>query len=141
MTMPSNQANAYLRTQVMTANPAELRLMLFDGALKFGEQAKVALQESDFEALYDATIKCQNIVMELINGLRPEVSPELCEKLSGLYTFIYGRLVRASTERDVTLLDEALELLRYERETWVLLMDKSTTTSDAEPLASLNVSG
>ena len=35
--------------------------------------------------------------MELINSLRPEHAPELCERLSGLYTFIYVQLVGAAT--------------------------------------------
>jgi flagellar protein FliS len=124
MNMQSAKASAYLRTKVMTANPAELRLLLFDGAIKFGDQAREALLRSDYENLFDAITKCQNIVMELINALRHDVSPELCEKLSALYTFVYGRLVRGSTERNVDLLDEGLELLRYERETWLMLMEK-----------------
>jgi len=124
MNKPVNHANAYLRTKVMTASPAELRLLLFDGAIKFGEQSRDAITARDHEALYDAVTKCQNIVMELINTLRPELSPELCANLSALYTFIYGRLVKGSTERDTTAIDEALELLRFERETWVLLMEK-----------------
>ncbi len=124
MNMQSAQANAYLRTKVMTASPAELRLLLFDGAIKFGDQARDALERADYEELFDAITKCQNIVMELINALRHDVSPELCEKLSALYTFVYGRLVRGSTERNIELLDEGLELLRYERETWTMLMEK-----------------
>ena len=108
----------------MTASPAELRLLLFDGAIKFGDQAREALLRADYEELFDAITKCQNIVMELINALRHEVSPALCQKLSALYTFVYGRMVRGSTERNVEFLDEGLELLRYERETWMMLMEK-----------------
>ena len=42
-----NESNAYLRTKVMTASPAELRLMLLDGAIKFANQAREGLQAKD----------------------------------------------------------------------------------------------
>ena len=41
--------NPYLKTKVMTAGPAELRLMLFDGALKFAEQGRKGLADKDYE--------------------------------------------------------------------------------------------
>ena len=62
--------------------------------------------------------------MELASSLNHEIDPELCDRLSGLYTFMYGRLIEASTEKDVTKMDEVLELLRFERETWQMLRDK-----------------
>lgn len=122
--MSTPNTNVYLRTKVMTAGPAELRLMLFDGAVKFAEQGRAGIRESDPEKTFNGLTRAQDIVMELINSLRPEHEPELCEKLSALYTFIYGRLVSACTQRNVAFVDEALDLLRYERETWALLLQK-----------------
>ncbi|HRP62891.1 MAG TPA: flagellar export chaperone FliS [Phycisphaerales bacterium] len=121
---PASSPNAYLRTKVLTASPAELRLMLLDGAIKFAEQSRTALEQRDYEGLYVAITRCQNIVMELINSLKPEHDPDLCERLSSLYTYIYTRLVSASTERDPQLIAEAIGLLRFERETWVMLMSR-----------------
>ncbi|MHC4100335.1 MAG: flagellar export chaperone FliS, partial [Planctomycetota bacterium] len=89
---------AYLRTKVMTASPAELRMMLFDGALRFAEKGRAGLAERDFEAAYEGISRCQQILLELINGLQPEQDPALCERLSGLYTFMYTRLIDASQE-------------------------------------------
>jgi flagellar protein FliS len=111
----------------MTASPCELRLMLFDGAIKFLEQGRNGLQERDYEAAYNGITRCQNIIMELLNSLEPQHAPDLCEKLSGLYTFMYTELVRASTERDPAVADDVLGLLRYERETWVMLMKELET--------------
>lgn len=123
MTAPSSP-NAYLRTKVMTASPAELRLMLFDGAIKFAEQARDGLVEKDFEKVYTGTTRCQAIIMELIGSLKPEQDPDLCGKLSALYTFLYTRMMNASSERDPAIVEEVLNLLRYERETWSLLLEK-----------------
>ncbi|MHC4775207.1 MAG: flagellar export chaperone FliS [Planctomycetota bacterium] len=115
---------AYLRTKIMTAGPAELRLMLFDGALKFAEKGRAGLVESDFEAAYEGISRCQQILLELINGLRPDQDPALCERLSGLYTFLYTRLIDASRERSAEIVEEVIKLLEYERQTWSMLLEK-----------------
>jgi flagellar protein FliS len=122
--MTATKPNAYLRTRVMTANPAELRLMLFDGAIKFAEQGREGLARKDFEQAYTGITRCQAILLELISSLRPEQDPDLCRKLSALYTFMYRRMMNASSERDPAIVEEVLNLLRYERETWSLLMEK-----------------
>ena len=118
----NQRSQAYLKTKVLTASPAELRLMLIDGAIRFSEQARRGYEARDYEAAFDGTTKAQAIVLELINALRPDQAPELCVRLSGLYTFLYTSLVQASSTHDLALLDEVLKLLRFERETWVLCM-------------------
>ena len=115
---------AYLRTKVMTAGPAELRMMLFDGALRFARKGRAGLAEQDFEAAYEGISRCQQILMELINGLRPEQDPVLCERLSGLYTFLYTRLIDASRQRSPEIVEEVIKLLEYERQTWSMLLEK-----------------
>lgn len=117
-------SNAYLRTKVMTANPAELRLMLLDGAIRFAEQARTGLEHNDYEACYLGISRCQSILLELINGLKPEHDSELCRNLAGLYTFMYTHLMKASSKREPALIDEVLKLLEYERQTWQMLLEQ-----------------
>jgi flagellar protein FliS len=141
--MTTASPNAYLRTKVMTASPAELRMMLFEGAIKFAEQAKTALEQREYEAAHNGLVRAQNIVMELINSLQPKHDPELCERLSALYTFVYQQLVSAGMQRQPELVEEALNLLRFERETWGMLLErladenrranKLQTTPDCDP--------
>lgn len=116
--------NPYLKTKIMTASPEELRLMLYDGALKFCRQAKLAMEQSDFETSYNNLIRAQKIVLELSTSLKHDVDPQLCEKLAALYTYIYRKLVDANMNRTVAEIDEALKLLDYERQTWQMLMQK-----------------
>ncbi len=123
-TMMATQPNAYLRTKVMTAGPAELKLMLFDGAIKFAQQGRSGLEAKDYSAAYDGISRCQSIIIELINALNHDADPKLCERLSGLYTFLYRRLTDASTGRDSGILKEVIGLLDYERETWALLLQQ-----------------
>ncbi len=120
----TSEPNPYLKTKVLTANPAELRLLLFDGALKFARQARQGLIDQDYEAVFNGITRCQQIILELINSLQPEHAPDLCKRLSGLYTFMYTRLMAASHEREPAILDEVIRLLEYEHQTWTMLLAK-----------------
>ena len=117
-------ANAYLRTRVMTASPEELRLMLIEGSIRFAHQAADGLDARDFESAHSGFTQCRAIVLELMNTIRPEHNPELAERVRGLYTFLYSELVDASFEKDSGKVRRVIELLDYERETWVMLMRK-----------------
>ncbi len=119
-----NETNAYLRTKVMTASPAELRLMLLEGAVKFAMQAREGLEAKDYEKSYEGFTSCRNIIIELINGIRPEHDPELTGRVRALYLFIFKELFESSFEKNIPRLDKVIELLEYERETWVMLMEK-----------------
>ncbi|MEM0913812.1 MAG: flagellar export chaperone FliS [Planctomycetota bacterium] len=127
---PKPAVNPYLRTQVMTASPEELRLMLFDGAIKFCKQARIGLDADDFNAAYEALVKAKKVVLELSVGMDRKQAPDVAEKMGALYTFIYRKLVDANMERNAAALDEATRLLEYERDTWRLLMEKAKANAN-----------
>lgn len=108
----------------MSASPAELRLMLIDGAIKFARLGREGLANKDYEQVYNGLSQAKSIILELINGMRPEIDPELCNRLSGLYTYMYRRLLDASLEKEPEICDEVISLLEYDRETWIMLMEK-----------------
>lgn len=126
---PTANANPYLRNQVLSAKPEELRLMLFDGAVRFLNLGRKGLETKDYDVSYTNISKAQKIVLELSNSLNRDVMPEVTEKLSALYTYIYRLLVDASTTRETQPLDEAINLLKYERETWAMLIEKANEAS------------
>lgn len=117
-----DQKAAYLRTQVLTASPEQLTLMLLDGAMRFGERARKSLVEKDFEGSFNALTRAEDIVLELVNSLRPKDAPEVCNQQAGLYMFVYSKLVEANMGRDEAALGDALRVLSILRETWVMLM-------------------
>lgn len=121
--------NPYLRNQVLTASPEQLRLMLYDGALRFMRAGKVGLAGKNFDVSYTNLSKAQKIVLELGSSLKPDIMPELCEKLSALYTYIYRLLIDANMQRTTGPVDEAIKLLEFERETWVMMMEKNAATA------------
>ena len=115
--------NSYLRDAVMTATPEQLQLMLYDGAIKFALQGKDALIAKDYEESYNKLSRAQAIVLEMQSGLRREVNAELCDRMAAVYNFLYRKLVDASVHRDADCIDDAVKILRYQRETWVMLME------------------
>ncbi|MEX2219178.1 MAG: flagellar export chaperone FliS [Phycisphaerales bacterium] len=117
-------ATAYLRTRVLTASPEELRLLLLEGAIKFARQGREGLATKNYEASFTGISRCRDVVLELITSIKAEHDPLLAERVKAVYTFMYTRLVEASMERSTGKLDEVIRLLDYERETWVLLMQK-----------------
>lgn len=129
----TTEANAYLRTQVLTASPEKLRLMLLDGALRFAQQAADGMAVKDYEATYNGITQARAIVLELATSIRADVDPELAERVQSVYMFLYRELVDASLTRDQARLQKAIELLEYERETWSMLMDKVAAERAANP--------
>lgn len=114
-------ADPYLKTRVMTASPEQLQVMLFDGAIRFGEQAKTAIGEQRYDQMHERLTRAQDIVIELQNGLRPDKDPDNCKRLESLYGWCYLRLVEGNVGRDPDKIEEALGVLRYQRETWQMI--------------------
>ncbi|MCC7349458.1 MAG: flagellar export chaperone FliS [Phycisphaerales bacterium] len=122
--MNPQASQQYLRTRILTATPEQLQLMLYDGAIRFGEQARAALADNNFEQAYNLISRVQKIITEMSCTLKHDVSPELCGKLSALYNFAYKKLIEANIDHKIESLDEALNVLRYQRQTWALLLDQ-----------------
>ncbi len=78
--------------------------------------------------------------MEMNTSLRHSVNPELCAKMSALYNFMYRRLVEANVQKDVRLVNEALEIMRHQRETWAMLISQLSRerAAEAQPTAEEN---
>jgi len=115
----------------MTATPEQLQMMLFDGAIQSCEQARVALQKKDYERSFQSLTRAQAIVNQLICAMKSDLAPDLCKRLKGLYTFAYRRLVDANLHHRIESLDEGLNVLKYQRETWAMLMEQLGKTKAA----------
>jgi flagellar protein FliS len=117
-----------MRDAILTASPEQLQLMLYDGAIRFASQARQCIEAGEIEETHNLLTRAQRIVNEMMSGLRPEVAPELCERMSGLYVFVFNKLVDANVRKDIDALDAALDILKRQRETWALLLDKVQQT-------------
>lgn len=122
--MTDNPQDQYLKAKIMTATSEQLQAMLYDGAIRFCEQAKHAMQAKNIPDTHDRLVRAQRIVLELSSSLRTDVDPELCGKLTSLYNYVYRLLIDANINRDVGKVDEALQLLHYQRDTWTMAMEE-----------------
>ena len=59
-----NAAQIYGQNKINTATPAELTLMLYEGAIKFCNKAIEAVQNQDIEAAHNNIVKVENIIVE-----------------------------------------------------------------------------
>ena len=126
--------NPYLRDAVMTSTPEQLQLMLYDGAIRFATQARDAIEKKDYETSYLRLTRAHYIILEMQNGLNYEVNRPLCERMAAIYSFLYRKLIDANINRNVADIDDALKVLRIERETWQILVDKvSRLRADDRP--------
>ncbi|MFW6154595.1 MAG: flagellar export chaperone FliS [Planctomycetota bacterium] len=122
--MSDSPLNEYLKAKIMTATPQQLQTMLYDGAIRFCEQARQAMLEEDIPTTHERIVRAQRIVVELSSTMNAEVNPELCGRLASLYTYVYRLLVDANVQRDPAKIDEALGLLQHIRETWLMALNK-----------------
>lgn len=123
--MSNEIATTYQRTQVLTAAPEQLRLMLLEGAVKFARQGREGIELLNHEQIYTGFCRSRDIVVELMTSIRPETEPTLRSRVQGLYMFIFKLLVDASFEKDVEKADKAIELLEFEVQTWRMAMQKA----------------
>jgi flagellar protein FliS len=132
-------AQQYLRTRVMTATPEQLQMMLFDGALRFGEQARIALAEKNYEQTYLNISRVQKILAEMMTSLKHNIFPELCDRLSALYAYAYKRLIEASVQHKMESLEEAMNLLKFQRDTWSMLLEQVGKTKAGAAAKTLTI--
>lgn len=118
--MAYNAAKAYGNSRVTTASPAELTLMLYDGAVKFCNIAIDALEKKDYETTNTNIQKCRNIVVELTTTLNTKYP--VAEDFKRLYDYIFALLVEANMKKDLELLNRALDELRSIRDIWKQIM-------------------
>lgn len=127
MTYGPDASREYLKNAVLTASQEQLHIMLLDGAIRFATRGLEAIRAKDIEETFRTLERAQRIVLELSNGLRRDVSPQLVDRMAALYAFVYRRLIDASMQRDTQAVDDALRILRHQRETWALLIEKIST--------------
>lgn len=121
MTHPTR--SQYLEGKVLTASQSRLHLMLLEGALRFGQQARNQWDDQDKRAEVEALLtRTIDIVEELCMGAaagKLDISKQLEEQ----YAFLFRELMAARINHDLEKLDASLRLLEFERETWKLACD------------------
>ena len=121
----TNAASLYQGAAIKTASPAELTLMLYNGASKFCNQAAIAIEEKDIMKAHTNLIKAQNIIWELQGTL--DFKYNIANDFDLIYKRILNNLLLANTRKDLDKLNEALDDIRSVRDVWAEVMKVAKT--------------
>jgi len=111
------QKNRYLETTVQTATPAQLLIMLHDGAIRFGKMAIEAIKANNYQEANTCLIKVQDIISELIITL--DRSNPLSENMNKLYEYFQHLLIQANIKKSEEPIHEVLGYIVELKETWI----------------------
>ena len=121
--MATNAATLYQGTKINTASPAELTLMLYEGAIKFCNVAMLGFETNDYEKVNNNIIKVQNIITEFRATLDFKYST--AKDFDIVYEYISGLLLQANVKKDPEYLNQALIQIREMRDLWKEIMKKN----------------
>jgi len=109
---------AYRQQSILTATPGQLVVMLYDGCLRFLNQAAYALREENVRESDARLRRADAIIEELLSTLDLEQGGVIASRLQGIYVFCSGQLREARSSRDPEPIDKVAELLGELRDAW-----------------------
>ena len=110
----------YANNKVLTASPAELTLMLYEGAIKFCNLAKIDMEKGEYGGAMEHVKKARNIIVELQTTL--DFKYPAAKDFDLIYSYVFDRLTESNTKHDIEALEQALEEIRELRDIWKQLM-------------------
>jgi len=118
------QANPYLQqynnSKILTASPAELTLMLYEGAIKFCNIAIMGIEQKDIEKAHTNIMKTERIINHLRVTL--DMKYPVAQDFERIYVYLEQRLLEANLKKDTEILEEINTHLRSVRDTWKEVM-------------------
>lgn len=109
--------NKYLETTVKTATPAQLLIMLVDGAIRFTRLGIEALKHNKMEDAHNSLRRAQDIINEFVVTI--DRNSPMAENLLKLYEYFNFRLTEANIKKDITPAEEVVGYLQELKETWI----------------------
>lgn len=110
----------YNNSKVLTASPAELTLMLYEGAIKFCNIAITAVEQRDIQKAHTNIVKTERIIDHFRKTL--DMKYPVAQDFERVYVYLDQRLLEANMKKDKEILKEVLEHLRSMRDTWKEVM-------------------
>jgi flagellar protein FliS len=123
----------YKRTEIETAPPLKLLLMLYDGAVARSESAAECIRRGDYEAAHRSLIKAQDILTELMVSLDPDAGAAPIRELFGLYEYMHRLLVQANIRKETSPVEEVVRILTDLRDAWARAGSGNPDDEDAPP--------
>ena len=120
MANPQDAYANYTRNKIMTATPAELTLMLYEGAIKFCNIAIMAIEQKDRDKMFNNILKVEDIITEFQITLKFDYP--VANDFNNVYNYLQKRLREANMTQDKEILEEVNTHLRTMRDTWKEVM-------------------
>lgn len=112
-----NPKQQLLQKQIEAASKEELTLMLYEGGIKFLNQALVAIEKNDIVKSNNLILRVEDIVREFQITLDHKYE-EISKPLDQLYDYMHRRLVEGNLQKDAEIINEVLGMFREMRDTW-----------------------
>lgn len=122
-TVMNNAYNQYSQNKILTASPAELTLMLYEGAIKFCNLAIVGIEQKNIEKANNNIIKVEKIIQEFQITLNFDYP--IANDFNNVYNYLIKRLREANIKKDKEILEEVNTHLHTMRDTWKEVMRRA----------------
>ncbi|MEC0171898.1 flagellar export chaperone FliS [Paenibacillus graminis] len=106
----------YQHTQLQTASPTQLLLMLYDGAIRFIRVGISGIEEKDVQKTNTYLGKAQGVIHELIAALNYDY--QISNILYSVYEYMIHQLIQANIYKEKEAANEVLNFLIDLREAW-----------------------
>jgi flagellar secretion chaperone FliS len=112
---------AYRESAVLSAQPEQLIVMLYDGARRFLGQAAVAMGDGQVELAHRKLRRTEDILLHLREVLDMEQGGEIATRLQSIYLFCQSYLLKARLDRDPAKIDKVSAMLGELRDAWATI--------------------
>ena len=122
-----NTWESYRQIATQTASPNQLVLMLYDGAIRFLERARLGFLEED-PLEYNRTVnnnvlRAQDIINELNRSLDMSKGGEFSANMRRLYTYLDRRLQESNERKDEEAIKEVINRVTVLRDAWAQMLE------------------
>lgn len=118
--MANNAYSQYANNRILTATPAELTLMLYEGAIKFCNIAIMSIENGDIQKAHNNIMKVERIIEEFQITL--DFKYPVANDFNNVYNYMMERLREANLKKDKDILEEVNGHMRTMRDTWKEVM-------------------
>lgn len=115
-----NPYATYANNKVASATPAELTLMLYEGAIKFCNLAKIDIEKKEYGDSLGHIQRARNIIVELQTTL--DFKYPVAKDFDNIYRYIFDLMTEVNREHKLETLEEILTQLRDLRDIWKQIM-------------------
>lgn len=145
MMLRADPGQSYLRVATETASPGQLILMLYDGALRFLERARLGFKADDplefNQTIHNNVVRAQEILTELTLSLNIKQGGEFAATLQRLYDYMDRRLHESNRAKKEDGITEVIGRLTILRDAWAEMLSKAAEGSEKVEAGALSLVG